>query len=665
MLCVLIGCDGPGCRFVETDSDGDGVPNEVDNCPETPNTDQADTDDDGIGDACEGEPQGDSDNDNVLNANDNCPDVANTDQTDGDDDEVGDVCDNCVATANTNQADADEDGVGDACEGDLDGDGVPDVTDNCVGVSNTSQTDRDGDAVGDACDNSPDHPNPGQEDGDNDGVGDASDNCPAVANINQVDADADTVGDACDNCVNTANADQADTDNDGIGNACEGDEDGDGVPDATDNCPEDSNANQADEDSDDVGDECDNCPEDSNPTQTDSDQDGEGDVCDNGGGPSPPVVVNAGVDRGVFPCDVVTLDATATPANATIRWRQVGGPSIGIGNNAPDPVVFSAPAAQGLPVILRFAATGTATGFSSGSDIVFITVDNFTSEPDFGGADPTTNSGAAQPGDTVELTLSAAVRDVWDATWSQDPGDDEDVTLTRVDADSATFVAPDVDVTTIFNFAAGLCDPDTLSVGTLTPTESVEVQVAEVDDFDLPSEIDECEVVDLAELVDLSAGSPDNAALLFFASNADPNNPQLPEDSICLSGHMLAVLNGAEDDLEVRIQVRVVGTAGLLAEETAEFTVTGPNGPCQFVDTDNDGVDDPCDNCPTINNVTQTNSDTDGLGDVCDNCDNVDNPLQEDQDDDTVGDACDNCPAVDNLNQTDTDGDGIGDACDE
>jgi len=99
-----------------------------DNCPERDNADQADTDRDGVGDACEPCALGDdSDGDGVVDACDVCPGV--------DDD----------------QSDRDADGVGDACD-DLAGDKVLDGSDNCPRAANADQADRYGDAIGDACD---------------------------------------------------------------------------------------------------------------------------------------------------------------------------------------------------------------------------------------------------------------------------------------------------------------------------------------------------------------------------------------------------------------------------------------------------------------------------------------------------------------------------------
>ena len=103
------------------DADGDGIPDDQDNCVDTVNPDQSDLDDDGYGDAC-----------------DLCEDISNPEQIDSDADGYGDVCDVCPMTSDPNQLDSDGDGYGEAC-------------DNCVEVANPSQIDSDGDGVGDAC----------------------------------------------------------------------------------------------------------------------------------------------------------------------------------------------------------------------------------------------------------------------------------------------------------------------------------------------------------------------------------------------------------------------------------------------------------------------------------------------------------------------------------
>lgn len=72
------------------DLDADGVADVEDNCPQVRNPDQADSDDNGVGDACQAPP--DADADGVADAEDNCPQDPNPEQLDWDADGQGDAC---------------------------------------------------------------------------------------------------------------------------------------------------------------------------------------------------------------------------------------------------------------------------------------------------------------------------------------------------------------------------------------------------------------------------------------------------------------------------------------------------------------------------------------------------------------------------------------------
>ena len=89
------------------------------------NSDQNDTDSDGIGDACDGT---DTDGEGVMDNSDNCATVPNSDQTDTDGDGRGDKCDNCPEIGNADQKDTDGDGVGDECD-------PPSIVNVCDGVT--------------------------------------------------------------------------------------------------------------------------------------------------------------------------------------------------------------------------------------------------------------------------------------------------------------------------------------------------------------------------------------------------------------------------------------------------------------------------------------------------------------------------------------------------
>jgi hypothetical protein len=205
-----------GCDIAagtSTDCDGNGVPDEC----------QADSDGDGVIDACDGCP---------LDPNKTAPGVCGCGVPDTDSD--GDGTPNCI----------------DGCPND------PDKIAPGVCGCGTPDVDSDGDGVldcNDGCPFDPDKTVPGvcgcgtpDVDSDGDGVLDCEDGCPSDpqktepgvcgCGVPDVDSDADGVLDCEDNCPSTYNPDQLDCDGDGVGDACAGEPDcnGNGVPDSCD-----------------------------------------------------------------------------------------------------------------------------------------------------------------------------------------------------------------------------------------------------------------------------------------------------------------------------------------------------------------------------------------------------------------------------------------------
>ncbi len=317
---------GGGCTHVVQDSDGDGVCNANDGCPNDPNKIAPGQCGCGIADT-------DSDGDGTANCNDGCPNDANK--------LAPGIC-GC--------------GVADT---DSDGDGTPNCHDGCPNDPNktapgicgcgVADTDSDGDGTANCIDGCPNDPNkiaPGQcgcgtadTDTDGDGTPNCHDGCPTDANkiapgvcgcgVSDVDADGDGTPNCIDGCPTDPNkinpgicgcgTPDTDSDHDGIPDCndhCPGttdvDTDGDGVYDCTDGCPNDPNKSSpgqcgcglpdTDSDNDGTANCHDNCPNDPskiNPGQCgcgnpETDTDGDGTANCNDGCPNDPLKTVAG-----------------------------------------------------------------------------------------------------------------------------------------------------------------------------------------------------------------------------------------------------------------------------------------------------------------------------------------------------------------------------------
>jgi hypothetical protein len=198
---------------LDADTDGDGIPDDVDVCPLIFDPGQEDFDGDGAGDACDDDDDDDglfdgeeflagtdpldpdTDDDGVLDGQDICPTVPDPGQQDSDGDHLGNACD----------ADDDNDGLFDWDEPahgtnpfdpDSEDDGLLDGFEVARGTSPLASN-TDGDGVSDLVEVTKGM-NPLDPDSDDDGVGDAVDNCPLLANPGQQDQDGDGIGNVCD-----------------------------------------------------------------------------------------------------------------------------------------------------------------------------------------------------------------------------------------------------------------------------------------------------------------------------------------------------------------------------------------------------------------------------------------------------------------------------------
>ena len=680
-------------KICEDDTDGEGIFNHEDNCPQVKNPDQADNDGDGIGDACDD----DLDNDGIKNGVDNCPYIANGGQQDTDGDGIGDVCDddrdgdgvpnaadacpldgpftrdqnpvdgcedadsdgdgvyddldNCPMKANATQDDLDSDGQGDACDNDIDGDGVNNGVDNCPVTANADQADADGDGVGNICDT----------DMDGDGIDNGVDSCPNTVNSGN-DTDADGVDDACDNdldgdgvdnaadnCPAIVNADQTDTDGDGTGDACDNDLDGDGVDNGTDSCPNTVNSGN-DTDTDGVDDACDNdldgdgvdngsdnCPVTANSGQQDTDGDGTGDACDND-------LDDDGVDNGMDNCP------------ATVNAAQTDTDGDGTGDACD--------------------TDKDGDGADNGSDNCPLTDNASQTDTDGDGIGDACDSdddgdGVADASDNCPLTGNTDQKDT-DGDGQGDVCDtDKDGDGVNNAMDNCPLTANAAQTDTDGDGAGDACDNDLDGDGIDNDSDSCPNTVNSGNDLDGDSIDDAC---DPDRDGDGVADGSDNCPL-----DANPAQDDLDGDSLgdaCDSDKDGDGVDNGSDNCPLVANAGQTDTDGDGIGDACDTDVDGdgvdngsdscPNTVNSGNDTDGDGIDDACD----------ADSDGDGVPNASDNCPLTPNPLQGDADGDGVGDACDdmdadgvldindNCPAVANPDQADNDGDNTGDVCD-
>ncbi len=679
------------------DLDHDGVDNSSDNCPETANGAQTDTDSDGTGNACDD----DDDNDGVPDAQDDSP-LDPTVCRDSD----GDSCDDCARGV---------DGFGSASDADPANDG----------------TDTDGDGLCDA----------GDPDSDNDGVADGSDPAPTDPTVC-----GDTDLDTCDDCAvgvdgfgPAADADPGhdgpDADHDGLCDA------GDPAPVATNDTyalDEDTTltvsaaqgvlSNDADADNDPL-----TAAKRSGPSH------GTLTLSTNGSFTYTPDANYHGDDSFTYVANDITSDSNVASVSLTVRNVNDAPvfvdptPTSSLGAQEGQALAFNLAASDADGDTLTYAVRGLP-----GAASVDASSGAFSWTPTFadGGtwvATLVVSDGTVET--TSDLTIDVSVVDK-DADGAADHGEsgvgldptdpdtdgdtisdgdevgdissptdtDDDGTIDALDDDSDGDGVSDADEAGDDDLATPPVDTD----GDGTP----DFQDTDADGDGVSDDQDNCRVqqnVDQADADgdgkgDACDSDDDNDGLADYVEpgvGLNPTNPDTDADTISDGDEVGDISSPTDTDNDGIIDALDDDSDGdgiSDADEAGDDDLATPpvdtdgDGTPDFQDTDadGDGVDDIKDNCRLVANADQADADENGVGDVCDgdqdgdgvdndsdNCPAVANADQADMDQDGKGDACDgdadgddvddagdNCPGLANADQGDVDGDGTGDACD-
>lgn len=329
------------------------------------------------------------------------------------------------------------------------------------------------------------------------------------------------------------------------------DEDADGIPDKADNCGTIKNADQKDLDKDGIGDACDNCPDKANPSQDDGDSNGVGDACE------PPKCGNGLTEVNVPGIGTETCD----------DGNQL------YGDGCSGLCQLEAPLPAGGLVISEIHVDPQAVGDDAGEWIELYVA--ATSAMDIAGLELQVGSKALKLPQDVSLTVT--------------PG-------------SYIVVAKQADPAKNGELGAVIA----LSGLTLANSATTELSIGR-------------QGVLLDTVTYNDSGWP--TVVAGKALQLDPGK-----------------LTAADND---------VATSWCLAKQTygkGDFGTPGAaNGDCPK-DTDSDGLLDDNDNCPTVANADQADYDGDKVGDACDNCPSVVNPDQSNVDGDPKGDMCQNLP---------------------